>query len=177
MGDFITGDGVRLHYEEYGTGDRCVLSAMAGLFYPFGLQQALAERGYRVFCMTLRGFAPSGYVSQDYGSSWYDVFARDVAELADRLGISKSSVSMYERGNREPELDLLEKMADLFGVGVSALLGREEPLVNGDPELTEYLESLRDRPELRMLFSVTKNAAREDVEAAVKIIEALRSGK
>ncbi len=99
------------------------------------------------------------------------------AELAARLGISKSAVSMYERGNREPELDLLEKMADLFGVGVSALLGREEPLVNGDPELTEYLESLRDRPELRMLFSVTKNAAREDVEAAVKIIEALRSGK
>ena len=32
-------------------------------------------------------------------------------------------------------------------------------------------------PELRMLFSVTKNAAKEDVEAAVKIIEALRSGK
>ncbi len=26
------------------------------------------------------------------------------AELAARLGISKSAVSMYERGNREPEL-------------------------------------------------------------------------
>ena len=31
------------------------------------------------------------------------------------------------------------------------------------------------RPGMRMLFSVTKNATREDVEAAVKIIEALRS--
>ena len=97
------------------------------------------------------------------------------AELAERLGISKSSVSMYERGNREPELDLLQAMADLFQVGVSALLGREDaPLVNQDPELTEYLEQLRDRPELRMLFSVTRHAAREDVEAAVRIIEALR---
>ena len=97
------------------------------------------------------------------------------AEIASRLGISKSSVSMYECGNREPELDLLEAMADLFGVSVSAMLGRREPdLVNGDPELTDYLEQLRDRPELRMLFSVTKNAAKEDVEAAVKIIEALR---
>ena len=97
------------------------------------------------------------------------------AELASRLGISKSAVSMYERGNREPELDLLESMADVFGVSVSALLGRQEDgRVNGDPELTAYLEQLRDRPELRMLFSVTKNATKEDVEAAVKIIEALR---
>ncbi len=96
------------------------------------------------------------------------------AELARALGISKSAVSMYERGNREPELDLLQAMADYFHVSVSALMGREEPLLNADPELTEYLESLRDRPELRMLFSVTKNATRQDVEDAVKIIEALR---
>ena len=97
------------------------------------------------------------------------------AELAARLGISKSAVSMYERGNREPELVLLQAMADFFQVSVSSLLGREEdPLVNADPELTEYLAGLRDRPELRMLFSVTKDATKEDVEAAVKIIEALR---
>ena len=99
------------------------------------------------------------------------------AELAARLGISKSAVSMYERGNREPELELLERMADLFEVSVSSLLGREEDLLNGDPELTGYLESLRDRPELRMLFSVTRDATREDVEAAVRIIESLRGGK
>ena len=97
------------------------------------------------------------------------------ADLAARLGISKSAVSMYERGNREPELELLQKMADLFRVSVSSLLGREEDdLLRGDPELTGYLESLRDRPELRMLFSLTQNATKEDVEAAVRIIEALR---
>ena len=43
MGEFITKDGLRLHYEEYGAGGRVVLSAMAGLFYPDGLQQALAS--------------------------------------------------------------------------------------------------------------------------------------
>ena len=98
------------------------------------------------------------------------------AELAARLGISKSAVSMYECGNREPELDLLRAMADLFGVSESVLLGRpESDLVNADPELTEYLQQLRDRPELRMLFSLTKNATKQDVEAAVRIIEALRA--
>ena len=98
------------------------------------------------------------------------------AELGARLGISKSAVSMYECGNREPELDLLRAMADLFGVSESVLLGRpESDLVNADPELTEYLQLLRDPPELRMLFSLTKNATKQDVEAAVRIIEALRA--
>ena len=70
MGELKTKDGLSLHYEEFGTGDRVILSAMAGLFYPDGLQQALARRGYHVYCMTLRGFAPSSYVTEDYGAAW-----------------------------------------------------------------------------------------------------------
>ena len=89
MGEFLTGDHVRLHYEEYGSGDHVVLSGMAGRFYPFGLQQALARKGYHVFCMTLRGFAPSGYVDEDYGDAWYDVFAGDIVSLADHLGLKR----------------------------------------------------------------------------------------
>ena len=98
------------------------------------------------------------------------------SQLAEALGISKSAISMYECGNREPELDVLEQFADFFGVDLNALAGREA-LVNEDPELTEYLEVLRNRSELRMLFSITKNATKEDVEKAVKIIEALRGAE
>ena len=41
-------------------------------------------------------------------------------------------------------------------------------------ELTEYLEELKTRPEMKMLFSVAKGATKEDIEKAVAIIEALR---
>ncbi len=81
---------IKLYYEEYGTGDRVIISAQAG-FYPEGLQQAMAKRGYHVYCLTLRGFAPSSYITEDYGDSWYDVFADDVICLADSLGIKKFS--------------------------------------------------------------------------------------
>ena len=37
-------------------------------------------------------------------------------ELATRLGISKSAVSMYEQGRREPDFDILNKIADIFQV-------------------------------------------------------------
>ena len=88
MGNIPAKDGVRLHYDEFGTGDRIILSAQAG-FYPDGMQQELAGRGYHVYCTTLRGFAPSGYVTEDYGDGWYDVFADDVICLADALGIGQ----------------------------------------------------------------------------------------
>ena len=89
-GDIQTKDGFRLRYDEYGTGERHLLSAQAG-FYPAGLQQALAEKGYHVWCLTLRGFAPSDYVTEDYGDAWYDVFADDVICLADTKGIGQFS--------------------------------------------------------------------------------------
>lgn len=45
-------------------------------------------------------------------------------ELSELLGISRSAVSMYENGNREPDFQMLEKIADLFEVDVNYLLGR-----------------------------------------------------
>ena len=88
MGSFKTEDGLDIHYEEYGSGDRVILSAQVG-FYPKGMQQYLAAMGYHVYCMTLRGFSPSSYVEEDYGENWYDVFAEDVTALADSLGIDR----------------------------------------------------------------------------------------
>ena len=80
--------GLDLFYEEFGFGDNYILSAQAG-FYPFGMQQHLAQMGYHVICITLRGFYPSSYVTEDYGDRWYDVFAKDVVTVADKLHIDK----------------------------------------------------------------------------------------
>ena len=38
--------------------------------------------------------------------------------LADALHISQTSVSKYERGESEPDLDMIIKMADFFGVTI-----------------------------------------------------------
>ena len=88
MGTVQTKDGLRLHYDEYGAGERIVISAQAG-FAPTGIQQVLAGKGYHVYCLTLRGFAPSSYVTEDYGERWYDVFADDVICLADAIGADR----------------------------------------------------------------------------------------
>lgn len=55
-------------------------------------------------------------------------------ELAARLGISKSAVSMYEQGRREPDFDILKRIADIFQVDIDYLLGRADtPSENFSP--------------------------------------------
>ena len=100
-------------------------------------------------------------------------------ELANALGIAKSTISMYESGNREPDFETLEKLADYFNVNMATFFpsGELPKAVSYDPELNAYLEELRTRPEMRMLFSVAKGATKEDVEKAVAIIEALRKAE
>lgn len=45
-------------------------------------------------------------------------------ELAQHLDISRSAISMYEIGSREPDLETLEAIADFFNVDMDVLTGR-----------------------------------------------------
>ena len=47
-------------------------------------------------------------------------------KLADAVGMSKSSINMYERDEREPGLDTLEAIADFFNVDLDYLLGKTD---------------------------------------------------
>ena len=91
------------------------------------------------------------------------------------LNIPQNTYSQYENGKREPDSETLSRIADFFGVSVDYILGRtDDPnYIDTDDELNEYLEYLRTRPELKMLFSLTKDATKEDVQKAVKIIETM----
>lgn len=103
-------------------------------------------------------------------------------ELANKLGLSFTTISMYERGQREPDFETLEAIADYFNVDMDYLLGKSSISNKSlhdvsspeELELQEYLEELRTRPEMKMLFSLSKKATKEEVEQAVRIIEALR---
>lgn len=47
-------------------------------------------------------------------------------ELADKLSISPSTIGMYEQGRREPDLDTISKIANVFNVTVGYLVGTEK---------------------------------------------------
>jgi len=64
-----------------------------------------------VFCKTLKKLRKSHNMTQD--------------ELAEMLSLSRSAISLYETGRREPDYSILTKLADIFDVSVDYLLGRE----------------------------------------------------
>ena len=95
--------------------------------------------------------------------------------LAVDLGVSQPTVSDWETGRKVPSSRSAGKLADYFGVSIDYLLGREEPAQQMDDELWELRERLRRQPEMRLLFSASKNVTREDLLKIVKIVEVLKS--
>lgn len=48
------------------------------------------------------------------------------SELAQKIGVSKSTISMYECGRREPDFETLEALADYFNVDMDYLIGKSD---------------------------------------------------
>ena len=76
-------------------------------------------------------------------------------ELAKQLDISASTLSGYENGKHDPKSENLSKIADICGVSVDFLLGREFPVNTGMPDPTEeagQVEALETDDDLNRQF-------------------------
>lgn len=84
-------------------------------------------------------------------------------QLAKVLKISRSTIGMYEKGDREPDYETLEAIADFFNVDIDYLLGRTKKTTRIVDSLTlaahfdgdEYTESELD--EIRQFAKFVKN--------------------
>ena len=47
-------------------------------------------------------------------------------DLGKKLHLGTSAISMYERGEREPDFEKLETIADYFNVNIDYLLGKSD---------------------------------------------------
>ena len=96
-----------------------------------------------------------------------------ITTLIKELGMSSGNLSKWKSGST-PKGQTLNAIARYFDVSTDYLLGiSQNSRLTEDEELSEYLEELKNRSEMRMLFKLAKGATKEDVEQAVKIIEAL----
>ena len=95
-------------------------------------------------------------------------------DVARHVGVGKSTVKKWESGAiKNMRRDKIQKLAECLGVTPAYLMEWGED----SEELDVYLEELKTRPEMRLLFSLAKDATKEDVERAVAIIEALAKSR
>ncbi|GAF12149.1 transcriptional regulator, XRE family [Bacillus sp. JCM 19046] len=66
-------------------------------------------------------------------------------QLGQMISVTKVSISGYENGNRTPDTDTLNRIADVFHVSTDYLFGRtsrKNPLLLYETDLTEKEEQL-----------------------------------
>ena len=90
-------------------------------------------------------------------------------ELAEKLGVTRSAVSLYESGRAYPKMTILEKMAFVFGVSVADLVYDGEPrfyagdLTNAEYDLIACYRSMS--PRFRAALMETARAMSDDGQA------------
>jgi len=101
-------------------------------------------------------------------------------ELASKLNMSQSTIALYETGDRKPDPDTINKIADFFDVSTDYLLGRsDDPNPNKEEEvdIKKILEQKKKahwdgreltEEERRYLSRLIRVAIQRDEEAATK---------
>ena len=59
-------------------------------------------------------------------------------ELADKLDGAKSTVAMYEKGDRKPSLEVLIKLSSIFNCSIDYLMGNSD-IRNANGQIDEVL--------------------------------------
>lgn len=88
--------------------------------------------------------------------------------LAKSLDITYSALSKYETGKREPDFEILQKIANYFNVSADYLLGRTDeqaPLSKQDKEEEEF-QAFANDPELNVFY---KELPESDADAVRKL--------
>ena len=99
------------------------------------------------------------------------------SELATKLGVSVSRISMYEVGKREPDFETEEKIADFFNTDLNTLRGRDvenEEHYYYDEETRNMAQAIFENKELRVLFDAARDSSPEDLQTVHSMLLALK---
>ncbi len=92
-------------------------------------------------------------------------------ELSIKLGVSYSTIAKYESGSREPDIEMIDKIANLFEVTTDYLLGRSD-----QPHLKEEedFEAFQNDPTLERWYKELPKSTEEDLQRLRKMWEAFK---
>ena len=85
-------------------------------------------------------------------------------QLGDLLGVSQQVVTNYERGLREPNIEMMLKIAEIFDVSIEVLIG-EKPIPQSDSTPRAVLKRIE----------VVKKLPPEKQKAFMLFVDALNS--
>lgn len=103
------------------------------------------------------------------------------SELAEQLGVSMYTVSVWERGQRKPEYSTMEQICSFFGVTLAYLIGEQdnpdspEEVSDEDAAYWESIDEAESLEHIFVLMSKLSDSAKRIIKAA--IIQSYREDK
>lgn len=99
-------------------------------------------------------------------------------DFSKQIGISKSAVNMYERGEREPSFEILETIADYFNVDLDYLIGKSEiPNRSHIPAPVPSPALAPDEEDLLHKYRALDYAGKLRIRSALDVEYSLRPGR
>lgn len=97
-------------------------------------------------------------------------------DLSKGIGLAKSTISMYENGNREPNFETLELFADFFNVDMNTLFEHNSQNISYylNPETAKLAQAIHDDPDLRILLDASRDLEPEDIKFVVDLVKKLK---
>lgn len=127
-----------------------------------------------------------------------DMYGLSDTEFAKRIGVPKSSMSMYLSGKRKMRQDRVAVVANEFNVSEAWIMGYDAPMRKQDeeehfkehikahtyaeaPTLSNYYvdsesaiiaQELKNNPDLRILLDAAKNISPKELKALIAFVQA-----
>lgn len=107
-------------------------------------------------------------------------------ELADKSGVSKSSISQYVNGSHSPSNISSGKMAPILNVNPLWLMGFDVPMMEemdestpqpsyyDNPDAREMAQFMFENPEYKVLFDASRKVKKEDIAFVKEMIDRVR---
>lgn len=112
----------------------------------------------------------------------------------EKAGVTAKTIQRYEMGQRKISIEKLMELTSLFGVDYTSFIASAKKCLAGhdnysdaaesshqaeegyylDEEVVQIAQQVYERPELRMLFSASKNVSPEDIKAVIAIVDRMK---
>jgi len=92
-------------------------------------------------------------------------------DLAEVLGVTTSSVGMYENNKRYPDIMAIVKLAEFFDVSVDYLLGHTDIRESVDQQIEEYVET----PDVAELLELIKQIPEDKIHLVKEFLHCMAS--
>jgi len=99
-------------------------------------------------------------------------------EFSKKIGVSNAVLSRYESGDRKPDYDILQIIADYFEVSTDYLLGRTDiPTLTPQEKEEAEFQAFANDPELNVFYKELPESDEEAVRKLRNIWEIIKNDK